>query len=67
MQDVDIKKSFQKLINEMFAVYRGVRLEVFPGGYMLWNQFCSSLEDVDKKINARMLNLTKSVNKLKTN
>lgn len=60
-KNMDLNKSFGKLLERISPRYRGVLLEVVDNGYVLWERHFDTLDDVDVYLDQGCERIAKSV------
>lgn len=64
-RNFDIETAFNKLIDNTFVVYRGVRFERHKEGFCRNGVLCKDKEDMDALIDNGVNHLRNSINRLK--
>jgi hypothetical protein len=62
----DLEKSFRQFVDGVFPRYRGIILERKDGGFVAMGTWYPNMEQVDKAIDAHILALNLSINRIKT-
>lgn len=60
----DINKSFQKLLEDIFFVYKGLRFEKTQAGFVHNGQICRDFHEMDILVEQELHSLELSINRL---